>query len=149
MPPSPKQIAKLFLTRTFRAPRQDVFNFWTDPNEIKKWFAPGDAYSPEASVDLRVGGAYRIVMRDDAKNASYIAKGVYREVKPPSRLVFTWSWEGDPNSAEMLITVEFRDKGNETELTLTHELFPSEESKKGHEEGWVGCLDKLAQVLGG
>jgi len=141
------KITKLYLTRSFKVTRAELFKSWTDPEEIKKWFAPGVAHIPEASVDLRVGGNYRIHMRDDTKNASYIVTGIYREINPPSRIVFTWMWEGDPNSSEMLVTIELREKGNATDLTLTHEYFPSEESKKSHEEGWTGCLDKLAHIL--
>ncbi|MCI0707075.1 MAG: SRPBCC domain-containing protein [Ignavibacteriae bacterium] len=143
----PSQVTKLFMKRTIPESREKVFRAWTDPQEIKKWFAPGPAHVPEVSVDLRIGGSYRIHMRDDALNASYFAIGTYREIKPPHRLVFTWSWEGDPKSMEMLVTIELREKAGTTELSLTHEYFPSEESKKKHEEGWVGCLDKLEQSL--
>jgi len=145
-PASSARVTKLFLKRSLEAPREEVFQAWTDPDEIKKWFAPGPAFVPEASVELRVGGRYRIAMRDETNNSSHVATGVYREIKPPERLVFTWSWEGDPQSGEMLVTVELREQGKGTELVLTHELFTTVESKQRHEEGWIGCLDKLAQI---
>ena len=145
--PHPSTITKLFLKLIFAASREEVFKAWTDPKEIKRWFAPGEMDTPEAQVDLRVGGKYRIVMRNAAQNSSHIATGVYREIRTPERLVFTWSWEGDPNSGEMLVTLEFHEKGTKTELLLTHELFPNEASKKEHNEGWVACLEKLERVF--
>lgn len=146
MKPSPPG-TKLILRRTFSAPRMEVFKAWTDPEKIKKWFAPGPMETHEAHVDLRVGGRYRIVMRDLAEDNSHVAFGVYREVTPPERLVFTWSWEGVPNSGEMLVTLEFREKGTRTELTLVHEFLPNEDSKRIHDEGWIACLDKLEHVI--
>lgn len=138
---------EIVITRIFDAPRERVWKAWTDAREIKQWFAPGDMDIPEAEVDLRVGGKYRVVMRDAAQNIRHVAIGLYREIKPPKQLVFSWSWEGDPNRGEMLVTLEFRDLGNRTELVLTHQFIPNEESKKMHTEGWIGCLDKLAKTI--
>ena len=73
--------------------------------------------------------------------------GVYREVDPPRRLVYTWSWENDPEIVESVVTVEFHERGNATEVVLRHEGFPTKESRDRHETGWGGCLKKLATVV--
>lgn len=138
----------LNLTRTYSAPREEVFRAWTEPEALKRWFAPSDEFStPIAEVDLRVGGAYRIGMKPPDQEDMFIVVGTYREVQPPERLVFTWSWEEGMDVGETLVTVEFRDLGGSTEVVLTHELFPNEQARDKHNEGWSGCLKRLEKIL--
>lgn len=139
--------ATLRLQRTFAAPREAVFRAWTDPRALKAWFAPDDAFrTPVAEVDLREGGRYRIVMlAPDGER--HTVHGVFREIRAPERLVFTWAWESWPPSQETLVTVELREVGSQTELTLTHERLPSVEARDKHAEGWNGCLDRLPKAL--
>jgi uncharacterized protein YndB with AHSA1/START domain len=136
----------LQLRRTFPAPRERVFRAWTTPEEMKRWQAPRPMTTPFAEVDLRVGGRYRIHMRAP-DGAEHRVAGVYREVDPPRRLVYTWAWESGPDQTETLVTVEFFDRGGATEVVLTHALFSSEEARGRHEHGWTGCLDNLAEAL--
>jgi len=145
---------RLQITRTFEAPPEKVFRAWTDPKVLKVFHAPQDAFSiPTVEVDLRVGGRYRIEMRSpDGK--SHIATGVYREVIPPSKLVYTWKFEKggkmdgkDLDLGETVVTLEFRAKGAGTELTLTHELFPTVGEKESHLQGWTGILERLQKTL--
>ena len=138
----------LRLTRTFKAPREKVFRAWTVPEEIVKWWGPEGCSSPGAEIDLRDGGRYRIAMTTPEQKEFY-SFGEYREVAPPEKLVFTWIWEGPPEMAgvETLMTLEFAEKGDETELTLTHERFPTEQDKKNHEWGWNSCFDCLEKAL--
>jgi len=146
-PPSTTETT-LRLKRIFNAPRDRVFRAWTDPKELKRWCAPTEEYTtPIAEVDLRVGGKYRIGMKPGNQEVMYVATGVYREVKPPEKLVFSWSWEGEPQSRETLVTLEFRDIGKSTELILLHEFFPDEATREKHNEGWIGCLNQLATRL--
>jgi uncharacterized protein YndB with AHSA1/START domain len=136
----------LQIKRTFKAPREKVFNAWTDPAVIKQWFAPTDEFSvPVAEVDLRVGGKYRIAMQAP-DGARHIAVGAYREIDAPRKLVFTWTWEQRP-MPDTLITIEFNERAGATEVVLTHELFPSVEERDHHNQGWIGCLDRLAKVV--
>jgi uncharacterized protein YndB with AHSA1/START domain len=149
---------KLQLTRVFDAPRELVFKAWTDANQFKQWFgaaACGGSSSRSVKVDARVGGKYRLqVQKDDGE--FFTTVGVYREVKPPERLVFTWAFEkdgsgdefGEVEPPEMLVTLEFRARGKQTELILTHEKFASVESRDRHEEGWGRCLDSLRKFVG-
>lgn len=138
----------LNLTRTYSAPREEVFRAWTEPEALKRWFAPSDEFStPIAEVDLRVGGAYRIGMKPPDQEDMFIVVGTYREVQPPERLVFTWSWEQGMDVGETLVTVEFHDREGSTEVVLTHELFPNEQARDKHNEGWSGCLERLEKIL--
>jgi len=106
-------------------------------------------------VDARVGGKYRLqVQKDDGE--FFTTVGTYREVKPPERLVFTWAFEkdgsgdefGEVEPPEMLVTLEFRERGKQTELILTHEKFASIESRDRHEEGWTRCFNELGKFVG-
>lgn len=151
------QNIKLQLTRVFDAPRELVFRAWTDPNQFQQWFgaAACEGSSLEsAKMDARVGGKYRLQMRR-ADGEYFTTVGIYREVKPPERLVFTWQFEkdgagdqfGEVEPPEMLVTVDFKARGTQTELVLTHEKFASEESRNRHEEGWTRCLEQLGLFL--
>jgi uncharacterized protein YndB with AHSA1/START domain len=106
-------------------------------------------------LDARPGGRYVMEVRDQAKGETYWGQGVYREVRPPEKLVFTWSWTKDsengpnmhPESPETVVTVEFFAKGESTEVVLTHALFASSAARREHEVGWNGCFDILEKTL--
>lgn len=137
----------LQIKRTFQAPRDRVFRAWTDPKELALWFHVSADYStlvPE--LDLRVGGKYRLEMHHKGGNVHKVV-GLYREIKPPERIVFTWRWEADSTAHDSLVTVEFRDLGKSTEIALTHEQLPSAEEREKHGHGWNGCLEELAKYL--
>jgi uncharacterized protein YndB with AHSA1/START domain len=146
---------KLQLTRVFDAPRELVFKAWTDAKQFQQWFgaaACDGATLQSVKVDARIGGKYRLqVRRPDGE--FFTTVGIYREVKPPERLVFTWAFEkdgsgdefGEVEPPEMLVTIEFRARGKQTELTLTHEKFATVESRDRHNEGWSRCLDSLGK----
>jgi uncharacterized protein YndB with AHSA1/START domain len=99
-------------------------------------------------VDLKVGGRYRLGMKAPGDNPLLIVGGVYQEILPPEKLVFTWQWESaDPNEPETLVTVEFHEGAGATEIVLTHELFTDAAQRDKHREGWAGCLDHLERLL--
>jgi len=138
----------LRVARIIQTDADTLFRAWTDPAELKHWWRmTGEGWAfAGASIDLRVGGAYRLGMTDPAGKA-HVAVGVYREVNRPARLVFTWDWE-DPASrmGETLVSVEFKTlDGNRTEVVLTHERFADAERVKRHEQGWTELLTLLEQ----
>lgn len=140
----------LRLTRTVAAPREAVFRAWTDPEALRRWWVPFEGMSvPAAEVDLRPGGRYRLTMRN-AKGEEFHLTGVYREVRPPERLVYTWRWEGTErdDEGETLVTVEFVAAGRSTELHLTHAQFPDADTRDRHDAGWCGVLDRLVRTMG-
>jgi uncharacterized protein YndB with AHSA1/START domain len=142
---------ELLIRRTFRAPRELVFAAWTEPDHLKHWQgAPkGMTVTPYES-DIRTGGRYRISMRGSDGSEHWL-QGVYREVVPPERLVFTHSWlDGEGKSQkETLVTVTFEERDGKTELTLRQTGFSSETSRDGHESGWSSALERLAEYLAG
>ena len=135
--------------RTFPARLEVVFRAWTEPAALRQWFAVAEGYTtPVAEVDLRVGGRYRLGMQAPDSDRLMVATGAYREVSPPEKLVFTWRWESAPrDEPDTLVTVEFRQRDDATEVVLTHSLFPGAAERDMHLEGWQGCLNSLESVI--
>jgi uncharacterized protein YndB with AHSA1/START domain len=122
-----------------------VYRAWTDEAQLARWFAPSaDFETVVHEMDVRSGGTYRIEMRHP-DGSSHVAVGEYRELQAPTRLTFTWRWEGAP-MADTLVTVEFLSKAGGTEVVLTHTLFQSEDQRDEHTKGWTGCLTRLEAV---
>jgi uncharacterized protein YndB with AHSA1/START domain len=142
----------LQMNRRFEASRERVFDAWTNPEVLREWWRAGpDWETPAAEVDLRPGGSYRLSMRDTEKGETHTVFGEYKEVQPPERLVYTWSWESNPaemaGSAGSLVTVEFKVDGTGTEVTLTHSGFADENIRDMHAHGWEACISNLERVL--
>jgi uncharacterized protein YndB with AHSA1/START domain len=140
---------RLRVTRTFKASRQRVFRAWTEPELMMRWFVEGDADMDVCEIDLREGGQYRLEGRIGDERWSIW--GSYLEVKPPERLVYTWTWHHDPGIGESdgdtRVTVDFRDLGGQTELVLTHERFANVRARDEHTRGWNTCLDRLGSLV--
>ncbi len=138
----------LRLTRLIRADREAVFRAWTEPAAMREWFCPEGGTVESAESDLRVGGRYRIAMR--MPHGLSVATGVYRQIEPPSRLVFTWRWEeGEgPKEGETVVTVELTEQGEATRLELIHEGFATSDAREGHEQGWTSALSRLEGRFG-
>jgi len=147
--------ATLILKRTLNATPERAFHAWTTAEHIQQWMRPEPGMEiPLASMDLRVGGKFRIQMKKP-DGEFFTAVGVFREVKPPERLVYTWDWEKDGSGAEFgeaegkpsLITVEFLKRGERTELVLTHSRFASVESRDNHAHGWSRGVESFAKFV--
>jgi len=137
------------MSRPIRASREKVFDAWTNPAQLRKWFAVADGFTtPIAEVDLKVGGRYRLGMKAPGDNPLLIVGGVYREILDPERLVFTWRWEStDADEPETLVTVEFVEHNGVTEVRLRHELFADVSQRDKHGQGWAGCFDHLERLF--
>ena len=110
------------------------------------WFGPAGATHVTAETDLRVGGRYSIGMRTP-DGEQHDVSGVYREIVPNEKLVFTWAWRTTPER-ESLVTVTLKPDGdNATILTLLHEQFFDEPARDRHAQGWSGSLDKLVNYF--
>ncbi len=139
----------LVLRRTFKAPRERVFAAWTQPETLRRWFAPGDMRVEDVRFDARAGGAYRIAMRTP-DNEPFVVRGAIREIRAPEHLSMTWQWEDDAGAlegSETAVTLDFYDGDGGTELVLTHENFANAESRERHEHGWNAIFDKLPSSL--
>jgi uncharacterized protein YndB with AHSA1/START domain len=139
--------ATLRLERSFQAPVQAVFDAWTSPEVMRRWWHAGaDWETPEAVVDLRVGGAVRVVMRNPHSGSEYGGGGSYVEIDPPRRLAFTWTWDGE--TRETLIEIGFEESDGVTTVSFAHSALRDTESVRMHEEGWSTCFGNLERVLG-
>jgi uncharacterized protein YndB with AHSA1/START domain len=138
----------LQMNRVIAAPRERVFAAWTTPDEIKVWFGPDTSRVLDAQVDLRVGGEYCFHLSTETMGELKL-RGQYREITPPVKLVYSWSWEGNAEleSESSLVTVEFVQIDKSTEIRLTHEQLPNAQSKEDHGHGWSGTFDKLGKYL--
>lgn len=135
----------LTLKRRFKAPPAKVFAAWTEPDKILKWFGPDAGPVHEASTDVRVGGRYAVSFSTEDGEQHHVS-GIYREVVPNEKLVFTWAWRTMPER-ESLVTVLIKPDGTGSLLTLIHEQFFDEPARDRHRQGWSGCLDKLERYL--
>ena len=147
---NPTTARRLQIRRVFAAPPERLFKAWTTSEELRRWHAPGPLICAVAELDPRVGGKYRIVMREpDGKE--HRVGGTYRVVDPPTKLSFTWQWETksmNNDLLETLVTIEFLPKGTGTELVLTHEGFADDETRNSHEHGWTGIMEKVSAEYG-
>jgi len=140
------QKPSLSIVSKFKATPDKVWRAWTDPQAIKQWMAPSDAFSVLlAEADVRVGGRYHIVMKSP-EGEEHDVSGTYREVVREKKLVYTWAWKSTPER-ESLVTVELRAAGSGTELTLKHEQFFDAEARDRHQHGWDGCIGRLQRLL--
>lgn len=145
----------LQIRRTFAAPREKVFEAWTQREKLEKWWCRNkpDNLPRYVEFDLRVGGTNRMEVRI-ADGSVYHQRITFREIKVPEKLIFTYAWEQfspsgqkDEEQDGTLVTVEFHERGNSTEIVVTHEFFGNAEQRDGHNTGWNASLDVLAQSL--
>jgi uncharacterized protein YndB with AHSA1/START domain len=135
----------LTLKRRFNAAPAKVYAAWTDPTKIALWFGPDSGKVERAETDVRVGGRYSVVFFTEDGEEHHVS-GVYREVVPNEKLVFTWAWRSTPER-ESLVTVLVKPDGDGTLFTLMHEQFFDEAARDRHEYGWTGSLNKLEKHL--
>jgi uncharacterized protein YndB with AHSA1/START domain len=133
--------------RTLRVPREEVFAAWTDPERLRQWWGPPGFSVDRIDADLRVGGAYRIVMRPSDGNVRELL-WLWEEISPPERLVYRWRWVLDGvEQPETHVTVDFRDAPEGTRVELVHHGFPDRAEWRHHDDGWRGCLERLEAKL--
>lgn len=137
---------RLVVSRLIAASPERLFEVWTSPQHIQRWWGPAGVDCPYAEVDLRPGGAYRIANRVAGGTMVWIT-GVFETVSPPELLVYSWRTDQGSNSSER-VTVMFVAQGELTEVSVTHELIRDDATMRSHESGWQGCLDGLAEYLG-
>ena len=135
---------RIVVRRRMPAPREFVYESWVDPEGLAQWMCPGDVVFAQASLDVRVGGSFRIIMRSNDKVHEHI--GTYQVVDPPAKLAFTWSGLENPTEITA-VTVEFLARGNESELVITHQRFTNAAEAERYEMGWGTIAGKFAAYL--
>ena len=134
--------AKTFrVRRIIPVKKERLFRAWTEPEQVTRWWTIGEGWRAEfAEIDLRVGGVFTVGNRPRSGEPVLIT-GKFLEVEPPDRLVYTWRF-GPANPEENVITVEFRELGEETEIVVTHEQ-ASKAMLAGAVAGWEAALESL------
>lgn len=137
----------LVIERIFKATPAEVFEAWTDPETLVSWWGPEGVTTPEYSLDVRPGGAWQTHMV--APDGDHIVSGVYREIAPPSRLVFTWGWQQKDGSRghETEVTVTFQPVAGGTRMRLVQSLFLSKEQRDAHNLGWSSSFNDLERMF--
>ncbi len=137
---------ELVINRTFDAPRELVWKMWTE--RMGEWSAPKGFTMPVSEGDLRPGGAWRACMKTPDGKELWLG-GVYREIVPPERLVFTHAWDrpdGKPGP-DTLVTVTLAARGKKTEMNFRQSGFDSVADRDGHDGGWTECFDILDEIF--
>jgi uncharacterized protein YndB with AHSA1/START domain len=134
------------IERTFAARAEDVFDAWTSPEVMRRWFhCEADWSTPEAEVDLRVGGKVRVVMRrPDGTEAEMW--GEYTLIDRPRRLAMTWTFFDDPSN-EQVMELSFSESDGSTRVLLVNSRISTDERRDAQDWGWHGCLDELERAL--
>jgi uncharacterized protein YndB with AHSA1/START domain len=151
---------ELIITRIFDAPRELVWKAWTEPEQLMRWWGPKSFTSPVCKIDLRVGGVYLYCMRSP-EGQDYWNTGVYKEIIPMERLVYTDSFADEKGNVvpathygmsadfpfELLVTVAFEELDGKTKMTLRHVGIPAGEMSDLTAASWNESFDKLSESL--
>jgi len=142
------EASALVMTRLFDAPRALVWRVWTDPSLAFNWWGPRDFPVRKLKMDVRPGGAWRNCLISPETGQELWQGGVFREVLPPERLVFTFAWEeSGERGLETLVTIEFSEEGGKTRMQFRQEPFQTAAERDGHEGGWSSSFERLAEEL--
>jgi len=138
----------LRLERRFAVPRERVFEAWTTPEALKRWWCPPGWEPERMEVDLRVSGAFHLGMRRISDGSVAGVKGRFLEVQRPKRIVYSWQWtHALKDTSESRVTVEFVDELGGTRLILTHERLPDVPLWHRHRAGWIAACDRMEESL--
>ena len=137
----------LVIQRQFPVAPEKVWRAWTDPEALRRWFGPeGPPAVSVADIDLRAGGRFRLVFGGPDGN-EHEAAGVYREVQPHRKLVFSWCWPRTTPDRVSQITILLRPVTGGTDMEFRHEQFFDEAARDGHNRGWTQTFVKLDSFL--
>ncbi|HEV3311940.1 MAG TPA: SRPBCC domain-containing protein [Chloroflexota bacterium] len=136
----------LGITRTIDAPREEIWNAWTDPAILARWWWP-ERFETTYAVDLRTGGGYRFVTTDVRHIGTLDLSGTFSVVEPPSHLSYSWSWASD-GGQESHVTVDFAESfDGGTEIRVKHHGLKDAASRNNHVTGWNDCVDRLEMLI--
>jgi uncharacterized protein YndB with AHSA1/START domain len=133
------------LSKRFPVSKEELYKAWTEPEQLKQWWKPMGNQLKEVDNDIRQGGQVRYRFEDDLA-----VTGTYKEAEAGKKLVYSWIWqfpEASLHNGDYLLTVEFKEEGEESTLSITQENIEQEHAIKPHEEGWQEALDALHRHL--
>jgi uncharacterized protein YndB with AHSA1/START domain len=140
----------LVVRRLIHASPERLFDAWTQPARLLRWWGPPNVVCTAADVDLRVGGRYRIANQFPDGSLVWIS-GQFERIERPTLLVYSWRLGAEQSGAQQAgaerVTVEFKACEASTEVIVTHERIPDAANRSGHEQGWLGCLQGLEIYL--
>ena len=138
---------RLQFDRTLNAPIATVYEALTSKDAIAKWFGPSDDMNVTVHAwDFKVGGGYKVEFRTP-EGEKHTCHGNFKEIVPQKKLSYTWSWEEQP-PIDTLVSFVIKANGNKTDLQVTHDGFPAEDTRDHHEQGWTGSLARLTRFVG-
>ena len=137
----------LTLVKRMKAAPPRVWDAWTKPEMMMLWFGPHHTRVEHAEADVRIGGRFRVVLRED-NGERHEATGLYSEIEAERRLVFSWNWVSTPERVSR-VTVVLRPIAEGSEVTLTHDRFADADTATRHRRGWTESLERLVALLGG
>ena len=144
---APSSIPALQIRRTLRHSPERVFDAWTQAAALTRWFAPSDDFKTIVrALDARLGGHYTVEMQKP-DGTIHVVTGRYTTFDRPTKLSFTWQWETNPDEGDTQVTIDLTPTADGCELVLTHDRFVAAADRDSHEQGWAGCLDRLATKL--
>ena len=146
-PVTANNLLELVFDREFDAPIQAVFDAFVDPEQLPKWWGPEEMTVPVCEMDVREGGAWKTVMRSkDGKE--HTVTGVYKQIQPPTKLVFTWGWVYDSGRGhETLVTIELSEHAGKTRMHFEQRTFAAAEHRDNHVHGWESTFRSLRAYL--
>lgn len=142
---TPQAGLSVLIRRLVRGTPEQVFEAWTDPEQVKSWWGPAHVSCPECSIDLRVGGGYKIANLLPDGSIIWIV-GRFLRVERPELLSYSWQSGSAPEvdgQALERVTVRFVLRGDKTEVIVEHSRIADEQTQRNHTHGWSGCLDGI------
>jgi uncharacterized protein YndB with AHSA1/START domain len=138
----------LRMARLIATTPERLFELWTDPEELAKWWGPEGFATPAYAMDVRPGGRWQTTMRRP-DGTEHVVSGIYRAIEPPRRLVFTWGWDDDAGMRghETEVTVTFEPAPGGTRMTFVQQAFADADSRNRHEHGWGSSFVCLAREV--
>lgn len=139
----------LVITRVFNAPRALVFEAWTDPKTTLQWMGPRSHPAVHVKQDVREGGAWRICLRPKDGSRDLWQGGIFHEISPPERLIFSFAWDQADGSKgpETLVSITFAEHQGKTTMTFRQSIFDTTSNRDGHNGGWNSAFDRLEEML--
>ena len=135
----------LTLKRRLKAPPEKVYEAWTQPAQMMRWWGGANETARTAETDLRVDGRFHVGFKGD-NGEQHDVSGTYKEVVPNRKLVFSWAWRSTPER-ESQVTIDIKPDADGSILTLMHEQFFDEKARDDHERGWSFSLDQLEKLF--